>query len=99
MVTYEWDIETWDYDDGNEIEITDHYFADKLSHFRSEDLIMAVGQGRLVLVRDDDSGRYWAYFSAIHTPEYFSVLESDGNYYETGFKIPKRFIDEFKKRY
>lgn len=97
MVTYEWDIETWDYDDDNEIEISDHNFADKLSEFHSDEFLIAVEQGRLVLVRDDDNGRSWAYFNATHTPEYFSILESDGNYYETNMKIPKRFIEEFKK--
>lgn len=97
MVTYEWDIETWDYDNENEIEVTEHDFAETLSEFDAEDLEMALEQGRLVLVRDDDYGRSWAYFSATHVPEYFSVPESDGNYYETNVKVPKRFLEEFRK--
>lgn len=101
MVSYEWDIEEWYYEDEkeNEIEVIDHNFADKLSDFPTIFLKNAVDQGRLVLIRDDDNGRSWAYFSLTHTPEYFSVPESDGNYYETNVKVPKRFIEEFKNRY
>lgn len=97
MVSYEWDIEEWDYDDDNEIEITDHWFQDKLSSYPKEALEKAITEGRLVLVRDDDTSRLWAYTKDGKMPEYFSILEADGNYYETGFEVPKKYLNEFSK--
>lgn len=88
MVTYEWDIESYDGD-----EIVDHNFGDNL-----KDIGLPVLQGdQLVLVRNDDDGRYWAYVEANMLPAFFSIPQADGKYYETTIKVPKKFHRELAK--
>lgn len=52
---------------------------------------------RLVLVRDDDAGRSWAYVKDGKLPDFFSIPEADGNEYETAVAVPVRFELEFKR--
>ena len=88
-VTYEWDIETVDPDTDD---ILDHRHADKLS-----ELPKPGTNERLVLVRDDDAGRSWAYVKNGILPNFFSIPEADGNEYETAVAVPVRFEQEFNR--
>lgn len=95
MITYEWDMEEYDIAaDNSEAEIVDHYHGDKLIDigFPSDH------KQKLVLVRDDDNGRLWAYVDESRMlPKYFSRPEADGKYYETNVKVPQRFHREIAK--
>ena len=87
-ITYEWDIETWEDD-----EIIDHDHRNRLHEFGNERLTLAVNEDdglRLVLVRDDDNGRSWAYVDDGELPEMF--LDACSN---PVAKVPKRFKSEF----
>lgn len=95
--SYEWDIEMW-----NDDEIIDHDHRDKLSEFGMENLIHAINADqlnangdytRLVLVRDSEACRAWAYLTDDgKMPEYF--LDA---YERPVCKVPKRFIEEFNR--
>lgn len=86
-VTYEWDIEKYDGD-----EIVDHNHRDIVHEFDGEELTLAVAEDgyRLVLVRDDDSGRSWAYVTNGELPTDF--LDAYGKIVA---KVPQRFFKEF----
>jgi hypothetical protein len=92
---YEWCIESYDMDANDpEAEIVDHNFSDKLidiglpsTHFE-----------KLVLVRDSEQGKQWAYSDESRMlPKYFSILEADGKYHETNILVPQRFHREIAK--
>jgi hypothetical protein len=100
-VQYEWDIETWSVGEDGENEVLDHDHRDKLSEFGIEELIRAINQDvepgdtytRLVLVRDDDNGRSWAYVTDDgNLPEQFCDA-----YDRPVAKVPQRFIAEFNR--
>jgi hypothetical protein len=93
-VLYEWDIESIEIIEGEEI-VLDHQHADKLS-----DLPTPVNDcEKLVLVRDTDDSRMWAYVDNVSRmlPKYFSRPEADGNYHETNVKVPQRFHREIAR--
>lgn len=92
--TYEWDIETFDPATGD---ILDHDFADTLGDLMTPLRAFEPNQ-RLVLVRNDDSGRQWAYIKDGKLPEFFSVPEADGNEYETATPVPRRFHREWNAK-
>lgn len=96
-VIYEWDIEDWEYDNTNEIEITDHWHENRLDAYPIEELKMAIEQGRLVLVRNENGYRDYAYVNSGNLPESFYRLASDGEYHETNLKVPKKYLKEFSK--
>lgn len=94
-VRYEWDVETClDMDsEGNE-DIVDHNhtesYAEALADFKQP-----AEEGtfkRIVLVRDDDKCRSWAYMEEGKLPEYF-----EDAYNQETVKVPKRFHDEVTK--
>jgi len=91
-VEYEWDIETVESGvvELDHAEIIDHYHHDKLS--QTTDTLgfwhpVAAEQIRIVLVRDDDYGRQWAYIDGGVMPDEF-----DG-----GTAVPRRFQLEWDK--
>lgn len=86
-VTYEWDIETWADD-----EVIDHDHRDRVHDFGGEELTRAVAEDgyRLVLVRNDDKGRSWAYVANGELPTHF--LDA---YEKPVAKVPARFVTEF----
>lgn len=108
MVSYEWDIESWFIDKSGEEEIYEHDHRDRLYEWPIDQLISAIHQDRepspfedksiicftrLVLVRDADEGRSWAYVSDDgKLPEYF--LDA---YDRPTVKVPKRFHDELSR--
>jgi hypothetical protein len=73
--SYEWDIEETD----EHGDIIDHNHAPTLKD------LPEVG-GDLVLVRDGDDGRTWAYVSHNTLPIYF-----EDSYGRIGSKVPKKF--------
>lgn len=87
-VHYEWDIETW-----GEEECIDHDHRDRLHDFGGEELTLAVAEDnglRLVLVRDDNNGRSWAYvIDGELAPEFVDAYD------RPVAKVPKRFHQEF----
>ena len=85
-IEYEWDIETVCPDTGD---VLDH----------DHTLRIPGSLEMLVLVRDDDGGRSWAYVNEGRLPGYFSVPEADGEYYETNMRVPARFARELQKVY
>lgn len=89
-VTYEWDCETLNADG----EIVDHHHGDRLRDVSWP----ATDRERLVLVRDDDVERLWAYVDESRMlPSHFSRLEADGKEYPTQFKVPQRFHREIAR--
>ena len=87
-VRYEWDIESWDDD-----EVVDHDHRDRLHDFGGEKLTQAVAEDeglRLVLVRDDDNGRSWAYVKDGELAPVFTDA-----FDRQVAKVPKRFVQEF----
>jgi hypothetical protein len=93
-VAYEWDVETvtvCDTADSEEGECLDHRhqasFEDAVV-----DAAMPAPDGcrfSIVLVRDDDEGRAWAYLDGGGLPEFFT----DANGVEV-HRVPKRFVIE-----
>lgn len=92
-VYYEWDVEEVDkYGD-----IQDHYHSDNYSKclkwYNTQSANESSGfTSRIVLVRDDDKSRSWAYMVNGDLPLHFE----DANGIEVA-KVPKRFHDEVKK--
>lgn len=103
-VYYEWDVEevanedlTADGQNFAENDVMEHYFQTSF-----KDCVSFANSGThsehntrldIVLVRDDDDRRAWAYLQEDGTmPEYF--CDADGREYK---KVPKRFHDEVKK--
>ena len=89
-VVYEWDVE--EFTDDEHEDIVQHYFCTKFSE------ALAISQAtpedgckrRVVLVRDDDEERSWAYLQDDATmPEFFE--SADGVEY---VRVPKRFKAE-----
>jgi hypothetical protein len=85
-VFYEWDVE--EFTDDEYEDIVQHFFCDKFSDALA--IIQAAENGhkrRIVLVRDDDTERSWAYLMDDGTmPEFFE----NANGAECG-RVPKRF--------
>jgi hypothetical protein len=93
--SYEWCIEEYNNDaDDPEAEIVDLNFGDKL-------IEVGFSQNKfekLVLVRDSQQGKLWAYVDESHMlPKHFYRPEEDGKYYETDVEIPKRFHREIAR--
>jgi hypothetical protein len=93
-VSYEWDIESIEIINGEEV-VLDHQHADDLCDLPTP----ANDCDRLVLVRDDDNHRMWAYVDngSRMLPKYFSIPQADGKYYETSVKVPQRFHREIAR--
>ena len=96
MVTYEWDLETFDAESGD---ILDHYFGERLRDVP----FPACKTERLVLVRttgDQVQGivdRQWAYVDdSFMLPKHFSIPGPDKEY-ETDIKVPVRFHREIAR--
>ena len=94
-VRYEWDIETRT-KVGREWEVDSHDHRDRLRDFDPDDLrpILAASPGErvLVLVRDDDEGRAWAYVDQGALDPYF--YDAHGGIVRT---VPKRFAAELAR--
>ena len=92
-VTYEWDVETWDGEDGD---ILDHFHADTL-----EELLMNYGvlgpNDHVVLVRDTDDGdRDWCYFDEPHQAQ--KLARKNGRpEFDGGTKVPEKLLAEARK--
>ena len=82
MINYEWDIETVD----EHGDIIDHHHADKLKEYPKD---YTKSGGDLVLVRDDNYGRSWAYVQRGFLPEYFTNAFGGNT-----AKVPMRFHKE-----
>ena len=98
-VTYEWDCETVadgdsaEYDDG---EILDHVHDSRLREVRAWADRYPCEPGRryaLVLVRDDDEGRSWAYVTEGTLPDRFTDA-----YGADAATVPQRFHREAAAR-
>lgn len=94
-VIYEWDCETvadgesWRFEDGEVIEHTHGSSFAEVMAWASENPPERGIRYELVLVRDDDKGRSWAYMTNGKLPEYFT--DADGS---DAAKVPKRFHQE-----
>ena len=95
MVVYEWDCETVasiDTDEFAEGDVIEHAHAPTLRETLkwARDVPLEPGtRYEIVLVRDDDEGRSWAYLEDGALPEYF--LDA---YNHRVAKVPKRFQAE-----
>lgn len=85
--TYEWDIETTD----EHGDIIDHNHVDELKEYTEREL-GELKSGNLVLVRDDDYSRGWAYVEKGKLPEY--ITDACGC---NIVKVPQKFHNELKK--
>lgn len=97
-VVYEWDVETVsvrDTEDHEADECVDH--AHQTSYAECLKFIErnTAGDGYkfiIVIVRDDDEGRSWAYIDEDGLPEFFMDAMGDERR-----KVPARFHSEFSK--
>lgn len=95
-VTYEWDCETVatrDSDDFYDGDIIDHYHSDKLSdviRFAKENSQDGT-KCEVVLVRDSDEGRSWAYVKSGLLPDHFD--DAYGRYVA---KVPLKYRKQFE---
>jgi hypothetical protein len=93
-VIYEWDCETQttqETDEHEAGEVIDHRHGEsyaQVAAFAAETAPPGT-QYALVLVRDDDAGRSWAYVENGKLPEFFH--DADG---AQGARVPKRFHAE-----
>lgn len=92
-VVYEWDVETVaavESDDHEQDECVDHYHTESFAEAQRVAATQAPDGFRhqIVLVRDDDEGRSWAYVNG-KLPEFFT--DADGH--DTA-RVPKRFHAE-----
>lgn len=90
-VDYEWDVETVEIESED---IVDHEFCKDYADAKAT-AATAPGPGHrhdIVLVRDDDNGRSWAYMEDGKLPSHFS--DAYGN---AVAKVPKRFTNEVAK--
>lgn len=91
-VSYEWDVETVEtYEDGNN-DVHEHYHCESYAEavrWKSQQPERPGISYEIVLVRDDDEGRSWAYVTDGILPEW----AQDAYECRTG-KIPKRYRDE-----
>ena len=94
-VWYEWDLEEYDINANDpDAEIVDHNHGDKLVELG----FPADHKQKLVLVRNTEDSRLWAYVDDSRMlPKYFSRPEADGKYYETNVKVPQKFHREIAK--
>ncbi len=94
-VSYEWDVETVQAAETQEYaagDILEHSHSDSYAESLNEVRTFAPHDGtgyRIVLVRDDDAGRSWAYMEDGKLPEFFE----DAYGVETA-KVPQRFHKE-----
>lgn len=97
-VIYEWDVETvadgdtTDFEDG---EVIDHYHVTSYKEAASYVRDNKADDGfrfEVVLVRDDDEGRSWAYLGDGKLPEFFT--DADG---ADDAKVPQKFVREVAK--
>jgi hypothetical protein len=87
-VVYEWDVETIDLNG----DIQDHDHRNTYAEVLSVSMRAPPVSGEkhaIVLVRDDDNGRSWAYMENGKLPEYF-----EDAYQQEVAKVPKRFHAE-----
>lgn len=101
MVTYEWDFESWDYDENGDVIDIDHDHRDNLDGCTLEHIgPYEGGEIKLVLVRnvgnenDGLTDRTWAYVVDGKLPTHFANA-----YDRPQTKIPQRFHHELAKRY
>lgn len=98
-VAYEWDVETQvTYDDRNDIDSMDVLDHQHVNSYKEAKLVAAgtpepheegTVTHHIVLVRDDDEGRAWAYLEDGVLPEFF--MDADG---KNTTRVPKRFHEE-----
>lgn len=94
-VCYEWDCEIVadiESDDFEDNEVIEHIHGDSYKWVREWSANNPCGSGRrydIVLVRDDDNGRSWAYIEDGKLPEYFTDA-----FDRVTAKVPKRFVQE-----
>jgi len=91
MVTYEWDLESWEWED-NEKSIVDHTHRNKLT-CRDVDEWRVSPYIDLVLVRDSAEGRAWAY---VDKSEKLPLAFVDA-YGTKVAKVPLRFRKELQR--
>lgn len=104
-VYYEWDVEEVANerltDSGQEFDkddVMEHYFQSSFKCCRefktnADDINSVNSRLEIVLVRDDDHGRAWAYLNSEgKLPEYFTDA-----YRRETTKVPKRFHDEVER--
>lgn len=97
-VRYEWDVETVTDRDSAEHEkdeVLDHNHFDTFREASEFVRVFKPADGErfdLVLVRDDDNGRSWAYVTDGKLPEYFSDA-----YRDEVSKVPQRFHNEMTR--
>ena len=95
---YEWDIETIERQTDGDEEVLDHYHAEKLKDY-PEGALTAENEpyeyNALVLVRDSDGDRVWAYvdLTTLELPEFCD----DAWQTETDVKVPQRFHTEIAR--
>lgn len=92
MVIYEWDVELVEIEgEGGEDIIVDHDFYQSYKEAKVSASAKPEDGHRydMVLVRDDDKGREWAYMKDGRLPEYFN--DAYGN---EGTRVPKKFHKE-----
>lgn len=90
-VDYEWDCETVA-DDGDVIDHMHAFSYAEVKAWSAANPCEPVTSHALVLVRDDDSGRAWAYLEDGRLPEFFS----DAGGADVS-KVPQRFHREVLK--
>ena len=96
-VIYEWDVETVSLSCEDE-EILGHNHRDRLSEYGPDDFNPEDWGGDrcdLVLVRDGDDERLWAYVKDDKLPEFFH----DAWQQPTGYAVPKRFHQELERHF
>lgn len=102
MVSYEWDVETHIYynesSDIDSMDVLDHEFSESFEEasqkfcVQPEQYPEGVSSKHIVLVRDDDFMRTWAYLDGNKLPEFF--MDADG---KNQTKVPKKFHKEVEK--
>jgi hypothetical protein len=98
MVIYEWDCETVankEHPDYGEDDVIDHAHGESFKDVRNWSSQWPPGDGErheLVLVRDDDDGRTWAYLHNGKLPEFF--IDAYG---VDRTRVPKRFHAEVER--
>lgn len=101
MVRYEWDVERVQDISTAEVEageVIHHDFADSYADALRRAAKPAFGQRNdIVLVRDDDKGRCWAYMFDGALPAEFTEPDETGAYLPNGVKVPQRFRAEIAR--